>query len=158
MGIFYVYYLASPDDPKSPRYFGFQRCGEKRWREIYEHRDQLPENRLVRWFKELEQEPIEVPLIGKNLALDRPAAESICRFLIRDTNRLATGDPDKLADFLCNEKHLGGRHCRREIARIDSTGSVTKWESVFEAAKDLGVSRKSVWERLAGRTAGAVWV
>jgi len=147
---FQVYYLAPPDDPRLPRWIDYQRCGEHRWRAIYENRDRLPESRLVRWFRELEEEPREVPLLGSSVPLDQKTAESLVRFLVRETNRLSTGDPNQQADFLCNEIHPGGRGKGRKVTRIDADGSVTTWPSVRAAAKALGVARKGVWERLIG--------
>jgi hypothetical protein len=158
---FCVYYLASPSDPRLPCWIDYQRCGEHRWRAIYENRDRLPESRLVHWFRELEGEPLEVPVLGKSVALDQKTAESLVRFLVRETNRMATGNPDEQADFLCNEDHPGGRGCGRPVTRIDADGSVTTWPSVAAAAKALGLARKGVWERLIGRSTDAghaIWV
>ena len=148
---FQVYYLASKADPELPRWIDYQRCGEHRWRALYENRDRLPESRLIKWFRELKEAPLEVPLIGKNVALDQKSAESLCRFMVRETNRLATGDPDQQADFLCNENHPGGRGCGRQVMRIDTDGSVKTWPSVAAAAESLGVVPKCVRERLQGR-------
>jgi len=152
---FCVYYLASPTDPQLPRWIDYQRCGEHRWRAIYEHRDRLPQSPLVRWFGELgDQEPLEVLVLGKSVALDQKTAVALTRFLIRETNRLATGDPDQQADFLTNESNPGGRGRGRTVTRIDANGSVTTWPSVAAAAKALNVVPKCVRERLQGRTIG----
>jgi hypothetical protein len=149
---FCVYYLASPTDPELPRWIDYQRCGVQRWRPMYENRDRLPESRLVRWFRELEGEPVEVPLLGRNVALDQETAASLVRFMVSETNRLATGDPKQQADFLYNESHPGGRGRGRQITRIDADGSVTTWPSVAAAAKALGMVPKCVRERLQGRS------
>jgi len=121
---FQVYYLASPSDPQLPRWIDYQRCGEHRWRAMYENRDRLPESRLIRWFRELKGEPLEVRMLGRSVALNQKTAVALVRFMVRETNRMATGDPDRQADFLCNENHPGGRGCGRTIMRIDADGSV----------------------------------
>ena len=149
---FQVYYLASPTDPQLPRWIDYQRCGAHRWRAMYDNRDRLPESRLIRWFRELNEEPLEVPLVGRNVALDENGAELLCRFMVRETNRLATGDPSQQADFLCNEHHPGGRGCGRQVMRIDADGTVKTWPSVMAAAKELGIVPKCVRERLQGHS------
>lgn len=153
-GKFQVYYLASKADPELPRWIDYQRCGEHRWRALYENRDRLPDSLLVKWFRELTEEPLEVPLIGGNASLDEKAAIKLCRFMVHETNRLATGDTDQQADFLLNERHSGGRGCGRQVMRIDRDGTVTTWPSVMEAAKSLGVVPKCVRERLQGHSHG----
>ena len=86
---FNVYYLASPSDPQLPCWIDYQRCDEHRWKAMYENRDRLPESRLVRWFRELKEEPLEVPLLGRNVALNQKAAVELVRFMVRETNRPA---------------------------------------------------------------------
>ena len=149
---FQVYYLASPSDPELPRWIDYQRCGEHRWRPMYENRDRLPDSRLTKWFRELNEEPLEVPLLGRNVSLDQKSAIELVHFMVRETNRLATGDPDQPADFLLNEHHPGGRGCGRQVMRIDADGSVKTWPSVAAAAKELGLVRKCVRERLQGHS------
>jgi hypothetical protein len=70
--------------------------------------------------------------------------------MLREANRMATGDPEQQADFLCNEKHPGGRGYGRTVMRIDADGSVMTWPSVMAAAKALGIVPKCVRERLQG--------
>lgn len=147
-----VYYLASPDDPQLPRWIDYQRCGEHRWRALYENRVRLPDSRLTKWFRELKEKPLEVPLLGRNVSLDERSAIKLCHFTVRETNRLATGDSDRQADFLLNEHHPGGRGCGRQVMRIDADGTVTTWPSVRAAAKALGVVPKGIRERLQGHS------
>lgn len=158
---FNVYYLASLSDPQLPRWIDYQRCGEHRWKAMYENRDRLPESRLVRWFRELKEEPLEVPLLGRSVALNQKTAVELVRFMVRETNRMATGDSEQQADFLCNEHHAGGRGYGRTVMRIGADGSVTTWPSVMAAAKALGVVPKCVRERLQGHSndpGNPIWV
>ena len=117
---YHVYYLASPSDPELPRWIDYQRYGEHRWRAMYENRDRLPDSRLIQWFRELNEEPLEVPLLGRNVTLDEKAAIKLYQFMVRETNRLSTGDSDLQADFLLNERHPGGRGCGKQVIRIAS--------------------------------------
>ena len=149
---FQVYYLASPSDPELPRWIDFQRCGEHRWRPMYENRDRLPDSRLTKWFRELNEEPLEVPLLGRNVSLDQKSAIKLCQFMVRETNRLATGDSDLQADFLLNERHPGGRGCGKQVIRIDADGTVKTWPSVTAAAKALGIVPRGIRERLQGHS------
>ena len=130
---FRVYYLASPDDPRLPRWIDYQRHGEHRWRPMYENRVRLPESRLVRWFRESKEEPMEIPVLGRNVALNQEAATELVRFMVNETNRPCHGNPEQQAEFLCNESHPGGRGCGREV-----TQNRRRWIS-----NDLAVRRGS---------------
>jgi len=125
-------------EPSLPRYVCAQRQGEKAWRITWENRDKLP-GKLAAWFRELAakgREPAERVVLGQGVALTAKTAFSLAAFRVSEINRLATGDPDQMADFLANEPPArGGRGHGRPVVVVGPDGEQTQYPSISAMAR-----------------------
>ncbi len=123
-------------DPRLPRYVSAQRQGESAWRITWANRDKLP-GKLATWFREMAsqgREPAERVVLGRGVGLTMKTAFALARFRIAEINRMATGDPDQMADFLCFEPPCrGGRGHNRPVVVV---GPEWRAEAVPERLRD----------------------
>ncbi len=136
--------LFAPND-SLPRYVEACRIDrESPWRMIWQHRNDV-ETKLSNWFRELAelgQEPVERCLLGRNVSLDEKCARAVAKFRIEEISKMSGGWPE-YPDFICNEIYARGRGHKRPI-----WANGVKYDSVTEAAKAAGITRRAVWDRL----------
>ena len=134
-------------DPRDslPRYVIAHRQGEAPWRCVQEVADKLP-GRLAAWLTALTAdgvEPLARPLLGHGFALNERTAHAVCRFRVREINRMATGNPHEWASFLFNQEPINcggrGRPCA-----VLTDNTVVLYASISEAARHVGIARETV--------------
>ena len=105
---------------------------------VWQNRDKLP-GKLAAWFCELAsqgREPVERVLLGRAVGLPLRTAFALADFRIAEINRMATGDSEQMADFLCVEPICrGGRGHRRPIVVVGPNGEKTAYPSISAMAR-----------------------
>jgi len=147
MGTYARYKVVELFDPNDslPRFVAACRSDrEPLWRTTWLHREEL-DSKLSLWFRQLAargQEPEERSLLGRNVPLDEKCARSLAAFRIEEIAKMAGSWPS-LPDFLCHERHIGGRGYGRPV-----WANGVRYESVSAAAKAAGITRRAVFDRL----------
>ena len=143
--------LCDPAEPSLPRFVAAQRRGESAWRVVWQNRDKLP-GKLAGWFRELAaqgREPMERILLGRAVGLPLKTAFALANFRIAEINRMATGDSEQMADFLCVEPICrGGRGHRRPVVVVGPNGEKTEYPSISAMARAEHISRATATRRV----------
>jgi hypothetical protein len=146
-------------DPLLPRYVCAQRQGRADWRITWENRDKLP-GKLAAWFRQLAgegREPGERVLLGRSVGLTMKTALALAAFRVAEINRMATGRPDEMADFLTIDppENVGGRG--RPTAVVAEDGSVQTFPSIAALARAVGLARQTVSRAIHRGVPGRGW-
>jgi len=143
--------LCDPADRSLPRYVAAHRIGESPWRVVWQNRDKL-RGRLATWFREIAsqgREPMERVLLGRGVGLTMKTALALANFRISEINRMATGDEEQMADFLCIEPICrGGRGHRRPIVVVGPNGEQTEYPSISTMVRAEHISRATATRRV----------
>ena len=143
--------LRDPVEPSLPRFVAAQRRGESPWLAVWQNRDKLP-GKLAGWFRELAaqgHEPMERILLGRAVGLPLKTAFALANFRIAEINRMATGDSEQMADFLCVEPICqGGRGHRRPVVVVGPNGEKTEYPSISAMARAEHISRATATRRV----------
>ena len=138
-------------DPRLPRYVSAQRQGESAWRITWANRDKLP-GKLATWFREMASqghEPAERVVLGRGVGLTMKTAFALARFRIAEINRMATGDADQMADFLCFEPPCrGGRGHNRPVVVVGPGGEQRQYPSVSAMARAEHIAQPTAVQRV----------
>ena len=133
-----VVVLVDPSEPTLPRWYECHCEGKATWPSVWRVRDQWP-GKLGVWFRELAaagREPQEVVLLT---GIDGRTAGRLVSFLIRETVRMAGGEPPWLCNMLL--RNVGG--VGRPISVITTDGVVETFPSVAALARRDGVDRSA---------------